>query len=437
DGTVLAFTAGTVVLAALLFGSAPALRAARVNVNDALRDSNRAASAGVARHRFLRSSVVLQNALTLVLLVGAGLTIRSLDRLLRVDPGFHAENLTTFTVALPRQRYPDPAQKLAFFRALEERLIAIPGVQSVGFALGAPFSGAAGSTSYKLPSIPKQPSEGDRHANQAFVYGDYFRTMGIPIVRGRAFTAADYASGGHTIIVDETLVRQSFGDRDPIGAQIEHGPSGSIIGVARSVKLTDLTESEHPLVYHDYGHTAYVGALTAVVRSTLPSDAVIRASRAAVAELDPSLPLSSARALTERIAETYGSRQFATRVLTIFAALSLVLALLGVYAVMSYVVSMRTREIGIRLALGAARAEVARMVLRDGAQLAALGLVLGGLAFLGLGRLLRALLYGVGMFDPLALGVAIALLAAITLLASYLPARRAVRVDPLVSMRTE
>lgn len=437
DGMVLAFTVATVVLAGFLFGSAPAFRAARVSVNDALRESTRGTSAGVSRHRFLRASVVLQNALTLVLLMGAGLTMRSLDRLLRIDPGFQPENIITFTVSLGRQRYPDPQQRLAFFRSLEERLKAIPGVQSVGFALGTPFSGSAGSTSYNLPGIPKQSGEADRHANQAFVYGDYFRTMGIPIVRGRAFTATDYASGGHTIIVDETLVRRSFGNRDPIGAEIEHGPRGTIIGVARPVKLNDLSEPPHPLVYHNYGHTAYVGALTAVVRSTLPPDLAIKAARAKVAELDPSLPLSGARALAERIAQSYGTRQFATRVLSGFAALSLILALLGIYAVMSYVVSTRSREIGIRLALGAARAEIARMVLRDGALLAAIGLVLGALAFLALGRLLRALLYGVGMLDPLALGAAVVLLGAITLVASYLPARRAVKVDPLVTMRAE
>ena len=406
DGMVLAFTVATVVLAGLLFGSAPAFRAARVSVNDALRDSTRGASAGVSRHRFLRASVVLQNALTLVLLMGAGLTIRSLDRLLRVDPGFQPENIITFTLSLARQRYPDPQQRLAFFRSLDERLKAIPGVQSVGFALGTPFSGSAGSTSYNLPGIPKQSGEADRHADQAFVYGDY-SYMGIPIVRGRAFTAADYASGGHTIIVDETLVRQSFGDRDPIGAEIEHGPRGTIIGVARTVKLNDLGETPHPLVYHDYGHTAYVGALTAVVRSTLPPDLAIKAARAKVAELDPSLPLSGARALTERIAQSYGTRQFATRVLSGFAALSLILALLGIYAVMSYVVSTRSREIGIRLALGAARAGIGRMVLRDGAVLAVIGLALGAAAFLALGRLLDALLFGVGKLDPIALGGAV------------------------------
>jgi predicted permease len=381
--------------------------------------------------------VVFQTAIAVVLLVGAGLTIRSLGRLLDVDLGFQAENVATFTFFLPPQRYAEGEQRIAFFDALDERLRAVPGVQSVGFALGAPFTGSGGSTGYDLPGVPKLPGESDRHANQAFAYGDYFRTMGIPIVRGRAFTAADYASGGHTVIVDETLVRQSFGDRDPIGQQITHGPSGTIIGVAKAVKLTDLTEPAHPLVYHNYGRSPRTSAMTAAVRSSLPLDAIVRSVRTTFKELDPALATPPVFALPQRIADSYGHREFATRILTIFAALALGLALLGVYAVISYVVESRTREIGIRIALGAARAEIARMVLRDGALLAGGGLLIGAAGYLMLGRLLRALLYGVGVFDPLALGAAVALLAAITLLASYLPARRAVRVDPLVTMRAE
>lgn len=436
DATVLAFTSGVVVLAGILFGSAPALRAASISVNDALRDSSRGTSAGVARHRFLRFSVVLQNALTLVLLVGAALLIRSLDRLLRVDPGFAADNVVTFSVSVTT-KYPYGSSRVAFFRALEERLRAIPGVQSVGFAAGTPFTGSAGSTLYKLPTMPPLPGERERHANQAFVYGDYFRTLGIQIVRGRAFTEGDYATGAPVIVVDETLVRQSFGDRDPIGAPIEHGPEGTIIGVARSVKLSDLSEPEHPLVYHNFAHGGYLAGMTAVVRSSLPPSVVITAAKAALKELDPTLPISQARALRERVAESYGTRSFATGVLSTFAALSLVIALLGVYAVMSYVVSTRTKEIGIRLALGAARSAISGMILRDGAMLAAIGLAIGAVAFLALGRLLRALLFGVGLYDPIAIGAGIALIGTITLAASYVPARRALRVDPLTTMRAE
>ena len=437
DGMVLAFTAGATVLAALLFGSAPVLRTARVSVNDALRDSMRGSSIGTARHRFLRGSVIFQTAIAVVLLVGAGLTIRSLDRLLDVDLGFQADHVATFTFFLPKERYADGQQRIAFLDALDERLRAVPGVQSVGFALGAPFTGSAGSTLYDLPGVPKLPGESDRHANQAFVYGDYFKTMGIPIVRGRAFTTADYATGGHTVIVDEMLVKQSFGDRDPIGQAITHGPSGTIIGVAKSVKLGDLTETAHPLVYHNYGRSPVTLAMTATLRSSLPNDAVMKAVRTTFKDLDPALAAPLVFALTDRVADSYGHREFATRILTIFAVLALGLALLGVYAVTSYVVTSRTREIGIRIALGAARSEIARMVLRDGAILATAGLVIGTLAFTLTARFLHELLFGVGVLDPVALGATVLLLAAVTLLASYLPARRAVRVDPMLTMRTE
>jgi putative ABC transport system permease protein len=378
----------------------------------------------------------VQNALTLVLLVGAVLLIQSLNRLLRVDPGFQPENVVSFYISVTA-RYPYGAPRVAFFRSLDERLRAIPGVQSVGFAAGTPFSGSAGSTSYKLAGVPTQPGETGRHANQAFVFGDYFRALGIQIVRGRGFTDADYASGSPVVVVDETLVRQSFGDKDPIGTHIEHGPEGTIIGVARSVKLADLSEPAHPLVYHNFASGGFLAGMTAVVRSSLPPSAVIAAARAAVKELDASLPISSARALSERVAESYGTRSFATGVLSVFAALSLVIALLGVYAMMSYVVSTRNKEIGIRLALGAARTTIARMVLIDATKIAAVGLAIGVAAFLGLGRLLRVLLFGVGPYDPVALGAGVALIAVITLLAAYLPARRAVRVDPLATMRAE
>ncbi|HVT38887.1 MAG TPA: ABC transporter permease [Gemmatimonadaceae bacterium] len=438
DGTVLAFTTGTVLLAGLIVGSAPAWGAARANVNRVLHESGRGASAGPSRHRFLRASVVLQNALTLLLLVGAALTIRSLDRLLQSDPGFQAEHVVNFGITLPAQRYAGKDARLAFFDALDGRLRAIPGVQSVGFALGVPFSGDGGSTLYTLAGVPPQPGEPERHANQAFVYGDYFKAMGIQIVRGRPFTAEDYSGGTPTVVVDETLVRQSFGSRDPIGVRIEHGPEGTIVGVARLVKQGDLGEPPHPLVYHDYGHAAgYIGSLTAVIRSTLPADRAIKAARAAVAALDPKLALYSPRALADRMNDTLGARRLGTDVLAGFAVLSLVLALLGVYAVMSYVVSERTREIGIRVALGAQRAQIAAMVMRDGVVLAAVGLAIGAVAFLGLGRLMGSLLYGVGVLDPVALVTAVALLGGVTVIACYLPARRAVRVDPVQALRAE
>ena len=436
DGSVLAFTMGTVVLAGIVFGAAPALRAARADVNDALRDSGRGSSSGPGRHRFLRVSVVVQNALTLLLLTGAALTIRSLDRLVSTDPGFVPENVVTFSLTFPVARFPTQAARYDFTRDLDARLAALPGVQAVGFGAGIPFTSGGGSTPYKLPDTPEQQGEPQRHANQAWIYGDFFKALGIQIVRGRAFTAEDYASPQHVVIVDENLVRQSFGTKNPIGAHIEHGPSGIIVGVARAVKLRDLTEEAHPTVYHISAQSKY-GGNTAVVRSTLPAERVLATARALVRQMDPSVIFYAPKTLTASIAESLGPRRLATNVLSGFAAISLVLALLGVYAVMSYVVSQRTREIGIRVALGAQRGEVAGMVLKDGALLAGAGLAIGVAALFGLGHVLQSLLYGVAVFDPVAVGTGVGLLGGITVGACYLPARRAVRVDPAVTLRSE
>jgi predicted permease len=436
DGTVLAFTTGTVVLAGIAFGAAPAVRAARADVNDALRDSGRGSSSGPGRNRFLRTSVVVQNALTLVLLTGAALTIRSLDRLMSTDPGFVSENVVTFALTFPPSRFPTQAARYDFTRDLDARLAALPGVQAVGFGAGIPFTSGGGSTHYSLPDVPEQHGEPQRHANQAWIYGDFFKALGIQIVRGRNFTDADYASPQHVVIVDENLVRQSFGTRNPIGARIEHGPDGIIVGVARAVKLHDLTEDAHPTVYHISAQSKY-GGNTAVIRSTLPPDQLFSTARAIVKQMDPSVIFYSPKTLNASIAESLGPRRLATDVMAGFAALSLVLALLGVYAVMSYVVSQRTKEIGIRVALGAQRGDVAGMVMRDGAMLAATGLAIGAVALAGLARLMQSLLYGVGVFDPVAIGVSVALLGGITALACYLPARGAVRVDPVVTLRSE
>ncbi len=256
-------------------------------------------------------------------------------------------------------------------------------------------------------------------------------------MRGRAFSDHDYSSGAAVAIVDDNLVRQSFGARDPIGEEIEHGPKGTIVGVVKSVKLSDLAEVAHPLVYHNYSQTTWINTLTVVVRSPLPPDAMLRASRSVVHDLDPALVFLQPRTLSDRVAESLGPRRLATNVISGFAALSLILALLGIYAVMSYVVSQRSKEIGIRVALGAQRGDVAGMVLRDGATLALTGLAIGGIALIALSRLVKSLLYGVGVFDPVAIGASIALLGGITLVACYFPARRAVRVDPVVALRSE
>lgn len=437
NGAVVAFTAGIVVLSGLLFGTAPSLRAARTEVSDALGDSSRGSPRGVVRHRFLRVCVVAQIALTLLLLVGAGLTIRSLDKLLSVDPGFHSDGVVTFDVAPMESRYTSPAQRLLFFQALYERLQAIPGVQAVGFAWALPFTGVRLSTSYNLPGVPQLPNEQERHANFAVVYGDFFKAMGIQMVRGRSFSEQD-VSGSPSVVVDATLVRQSFGERDPIGATIEHGPrKKTIIGVARPIKREALSEVEHPMVYHYFPEMQSVARMHAVVRSSLPAEQIVAAARVVLADVDPTVPLADPRTLDDRVSNSLGPRRLTSNVLSVFATVSFVLALLGIYAVVSYVVSGRTKELGIRMALGAKRSSIVILVLRDAALLASVGLSIGLIGFIGVGELMRPLLYGVSVNDPVALGFAATLLVVVTLVASYLPARRAVRVDAVQTLRAE
>ena len=435
---VLVFTAAIAVLTGILIGVAPGFRALRSDVSSSLRDSARGSSGGARRHRLLRLSVVSQHALTLLLLVGAGLTMRSLGQLLRIDPGFVADDVVAFSVSLPQRSYNGATERLAFWQTFEEKLRAIPGVQSVGFGLGAPFTGAAGSTMYELPSVPARAGESRRHANQAFVFGDYFKTMGIDIVRGRALTLSDGSSAAPVMVVDETLVRQSFGTSDPIGATIVHGPEGTIVGVARAVKLADLTENAHPLVYHNYGRAAgWVGSLTAVVRTTLPAPMMLKAARRALDELDPTLPIANGSSLRARIDDSLGPRRLSVRILSTFALLALVLAVLGIYAVMSHVVSDRTREIGIRSALGAQTSQLMRMVMRDGLVMAAIGLGIGTVLFVGASHLMRSLVYGVQVFDPVTLLGATLLLVGAAVGASWFPSRRAARVDPALTLKAD
>lgn len=439
NGNVLAFTIAVTLAAGLLVGVAPGLRATRIDVSKALRSSGRGSSTGAARHRALRISVVVQNAVAMLLLVGAGLTIKSLSRIANVDPGFQPEHVVSFTMSLPRARYTNAEQRLAFFSQLERSLAATPGVQSVGFALGVPFVSGGGSTQYHLPTVQARSDETMRHANQAYVFGDYFRTMGINIVRGRPFEDADFTARVPLMVVDETLVEQSFKDANPLGVAIRHGgPEGTIIGVARSVKLNDLSEEAHPLVYSNYAAVADgIGALTGVVRSTLPTEQVLAATRRAVNEIDRTLPISNGTSLSAEIEQSLGARRLIAYVLGSFAALAQVLALLGVYAVMSHVVSDRTREIGIRSALGAQNRQIAGMVLSDGMLLAVAGLAIGGVAFLGVRKALESVLYGVGSLDTATIVSAAAVLGGATLLACYVPAWRAMRVDPSIALQGE
>jgi putative ABC transport system permease protein len=438
DGSALGFTALVAILAGLAFGTAPALRAARVDVQDTLKGAGRGASLGFERHRFLRGSVVLQLALTLVLLAASALTVRSLGRLLAVDPGFRPENVMSMRLSLPGGRYSSGPLRVTFYESILERVRGIPGIVSVGLVAYPPFTGGSDSSPFEVEGMPSRPGEPARHANTQIIAGDYLRTMGIPVLRGRAFEPGDNNPNRSVALIDAELARHYFGGIDPIGKSIAHGAGpATIIGVVGSVNQSKLDAPLKATVYHYYPQYSWLSFTTVVVRSALPPPEVSSIVRAAVAQLDPSLPVYDAKPMTERVASSLAARRLAVTILAGFAALSLLLAVLGIYGVMSYTTGQRTRELGIRVALGAEPGAVVRMVLRGGLVLAGVGLVAGAIVFLGLRRALRALLYGIGPNEPVTLALSVAALIAATLVACYVPARRAARVDPVSALREE
>jgi predicted permease len=440
NGTVLVFATAVTVLAALLFGTYPAFRAARVDLHSALKDSMRGTSAGLSRGRFLQGSVVVQTALTLVLLLGSGLMIRSLAELIATDPGFRTDHLTTMKLVLPPARYGKAEPRIAFHEALVARLRTLPGIQASATAFGLPFAGDDNSSLFTIVGRPQRDGEPERHARMWFVGGDYFRVLGIAVKRGRVFGPQDlpYGKGMAAAVIDETLARQFFGNEDPIGQTINQGPDAVIIGVVANVKHGDLTEADKASVYYYFPQAPWgLATVTVILRSTLPLASVAAMARRAVQEIDPLLPVYDIAPMAERIDRSLGNRRLAMTVLTGFAALSLGLAILGIYGVISYTTSQRTHEIGIRMALGARPGDVLRMVVGSGVQLAGVGLVVGVMVFLAVGRAMSALVYGVGMHDRLTMLAGIAVLAIVAVFASYIPARRAARVGPGIALRSE
>jgi len=298
-----------------------------------------------------------------------------------------------------------------------------------------PFAAGCTSSPFKLAAVEARPGDPERHALMWFVTGDYFRAMGIALERGRTFGASDNPNGPLVAIIDDQLADHYFHGENPIGKRIEQGREAEIIGVVHRVDRSQIGEPPKPIVYYAYSQAPWWSTMMIVVRSTLAEATVTQAVRAAAADLDPRAPVHDIKSMPGRIDQSLGARRLAMNVLTGFAALSLVLAVLGIYGVLSYSTSQRTQEIGIRMALGAEPGSVARMVLGNGLALTALGAAVGTIAFLGVGRLLGALLYGIGPRDPATIAGGVLMVIAVAAVASYLPARRAARVDPVVALR--
>jgi putative ABC transport system permease protein len=438
DATVLGFTAAVALITAVAFGTLPALRATRVRPHDALRESGRAASAGVARHRLLQASVIAQVALALVLLLGSGLMIRTLAGLLATDPGFEAGAVLTAHVSIPPAAYEVP-QRLAFFDRLLEEVRELPGVDRAALGWGLPFTGHIDSSPFDIVGRPFEPGGPERHHEARIVSGDWFRTLGIPLLLGRSFDDTERSGQPFVVVIDQTFAEQFFPGEDPVGREIigYFGDAATIIGVVGRVYRSEVGEAPKATGYYSYRQAPWGTMRSLAVRTEQPVGMVAPMIRAAVAELDPRVPLYDVQLMSGRIEESLGPRRLALLALGVFAALALLLATLGVYGLMRHTTSERTREISIRMALGADGRQIQRMVLAQAAALVAIGLTLGAIAALFATRAMRGILFGVSATDPATLLLAALLLAVAGLVSSYLPARRASRVDPMITLKAE
>jgi putative ABC transport system permease protein len=441
DLTVLAFTLAVSFLTGIVFGLVPALEASRVNLSETLKESSRGSS-GSARGLRLRSAlVVAEVGLALMLLVGAGLMVRSFLRLQAVNPGFDASNVLTMRVLLPSTKYPDDVRRIAFFRQAVAGLRTLPGVRSASAVSALPFADLGAATDFSVEGRPT-PAVGDEPVTDVRVVDEeYFRTLGIPLIAGRTFTAQEAMEDRNVAVVNEAMVRRYFAGENPLGKRIvvnmKDDPSPTeIIGVVGDVRYAKLEGELRPMVYWTPAQLTY-SSMTLILRAAGDPESLAASARREILALDKDQPVSDIRTMESWLAESVARTRFGTLLLGAFAGLALTLAAAGIYGVMSYSVAQRQSEIGVRMALGAQARDVLRLVIRQGLALVLVGVALGLLGALALTRVISSLLYGVSATDPLTFAAIALLLLGVSWVACYIPARRAARVDPLTALRYE
>jgi putative ABC transport system permease protein len=439
---VLGFTALVVLGSGLLFGLAPAAHLSRSSLQ-AVMNEGRGATSSPSGRGLRRALVVLAVAVSLLLLVGTGLLMRTYLKLLAVDPGFDAGNALVAHVALPRPRYEDDAEAAEFHRRVLERLRALPGVESASTVLTLPMHhNIRGTLSFNIEGRPL-PEGAEQAAGFQVVDPEYFRTLRIPLRAGRLLSDTDGADDPQVALVNEAFARQYWPDGDAIGHRITLGDTdeedtqwATIVGVVGDTHLEGLDTVPEPEMYFPFRQSP-MPYMTLVVRTSGDAAGLADTVRRVVAEIDPDQPVTGVATMDEVLADSLARRRFTMVLLGVFAAIGMLMAAVGLYGVMSFFVAQRTHEIGIRLALGARPGDVVRLVVNEGLRLVAAGLVIGALGALGLTRLIGALIHGVSAADPPSFVLAAALLVAAGLLASYVPARRAVRVEPMSVLRSE
>ena len=437
DLVVLAFTAGVALLTGLVFGIVPALSVVRGGPATALKEDGARTSASRRTGAVRTVLVISEVALAVMLLVGAGLLIKSFARLLDVYPGFSSDHVLSAQITLPASRYPDANAIRAFWPRLLAQVQAIPGVRSVAVTGAVPFAGQDGSGTYTLLDRPLGPTDRMPHAFQHTVGGEFFKTMEIPLRAGRVFNDGDTATAPRVVVIDEYLARRQFPGRDPIGRQLNFGSprNYTIVGVVATINPGDLAlPVPEERIYFNVAQVAQ-SVMGIVVKTAVEPATVAPQLRAAVQAIDPEQAISDVRTLDEWRARALQPRRTPATLLGLFGAVALLLAAIGIYGVFSFAVAERVREFGIRQALGADRAAILSLVLKQGARTAGAGVVLGLGGAVALTGYLQALLFGVSARDAGVFAAATVTLGAVALIACYIPARRATRVDPMVALR--
>jgi len=457
DWTVLAFTIGVSFLTGILFGLIPAIQAGEVDVHETLKESGR----GNSGRQWLRSSlVVVEVATTLVLLIGAGLMIRSFYLLQKVNPGFSHEHLTSFSISLPEKKYANEEAQQSFYNQLLENIRSLPGVESVAAASGLPLGNNGWQTSFVIDGQPAPPREQTPLMEACLVTPDYFKAMNIPVLRGRVFTDRDDRShlagrdlsklnenqraiaGLNKIVIDEDFAKKYWPNEDAVGKRVRLGrdadaPVLEVLGVVGRVKMESLNQnSDRVQGYFPYNQTP-AGDMTVLIKGASDPNLLISSVRGVVKSIDQDQPIYSPRTMDEIRAESVAPERLNLTLLSLFAGIALVLAIVGIYGVMSYSVTQRTHEIGIRMAIGARPLDVFKMIIGNGMKLALLGVAIGLAGAFVLTRFMATMLFGVAPTDAMTFGGISVLLIAVALLACYLPGRRATKVEPTISLRYE
>jgi putative ABC transport system permease protein len=442
DGRMLAFTLLVSVVTGLVFGLVPAWQAARIDLNESLKEGSRGSGTGRRENRFRGVLVISEVALAVVLLICATLLIRSFVRLVDVKPGFNPANVLTLEVQLPNlppSRFAKKEEQASFFARLLERVRTVPGVEAASAVVTLPLTGAFESSDVILEGQAGLSAAQRPEADYTTVTEDFFRTLQIPLLKGRQFTAQDAQEAPGVIIINDALARQCWPAGDPIGQHLTVGfekKPREIIGVVGSIKQTTLDADARPAMFLPYLQSPSSG-MTVIVRTTGEPLALAAAVREQVRSLDQDVPVTHVQTMQQVFSASVAQARFSMLVVGLFAALALILSAIGIYGVMAYSVSRRTHEIGLRMALGARQGQVLQLVLKQGMGLALAGIAIGLFGSFVLTRLLATLLFGVGAKDPFTFIAVAVLLLVVALVACYLPARRATKVDPLVTLRYE